>query len=99
MSNAEMLEKGGRETRRDKGRVFTVDLASGSAIRAASLGNGTPGRVLIEGTLGRLKHVGFLEEAVLEVTGTEGILRLDLTREELSANRLQVAGRRRMHTS
>ncbi len=66
-----------------KGRVFTVELKSKGALKSASLGNGTQEGVLIEGTLGTLTSAGFLDGVVLEVVGTEGVLRLDLRSQEI----------------
>lgn len=66
-----------------KGRVFTVELKSKGALKGASLGNVAQEGVLIEGTLGALTSADFLDEVVLEVVGTEGVLRLDLLREEI----------------
>ena len=66
-----------------KGRVFTVELTSRAALRSASLSNGTQEGVVIEGTLGTLTTAGFLDGVVLEVVGTEGVLRLDLLRDEI----------------
>lgn len=66
-----------------KGRVFTVELKSKAALRNASFANGLQEGVLIEGTLGTLTGAGFLDGVVLEVVGTEGVLRLDLRSEEI----------------
>ena len=65
------------------GRVFTVELNSRAALKRASVGNGTEEGVLIEGTLGTLTSAGFLDGVVLEVVGTEGVLRLDLQSQEI----------------
>jgi hypothetical protein len=40
--------------------------------------------VLIEGPLGALKRAQFVEDVVLEVTGDNGVLRMDLAREHLA---------------
>jgi len=69
--------KGGKE------RVFTVELNSGSDLRKVNVPNGTQ-RILVEGTIGTLKHAGFVEGTVLELVGTGGILRVDLSREDLA---------------
>lgn len=68
-----------------KERVFTVELTSRAALKSASLGNGTQEGVVIEGTLGTLTSACFLDGVVLEVVGTEGVLRLDLLSEEIRA--------------
>ncbi len=66
-----------------KGRVFTVELKSRAALKSASLSNGRQEGVLIEGTLGTLMNAGFLDGVVLEVVGSEGVLRLDLGSQEI----------------
>jgi hypothetical protein len=65
--------------------VFTVELKSRGNVKNVTLSNGAQG-VLIEGTLGALKRAEFVEDMVLEVTGDNGVLRVDLAREDL-ANR------------
>jgi len=71
-------------------RVFTVELDSGSDLKRVSIPNG-PRRMLVEGTIGILKHVEFLEGIVLEVIGTKGVLRIDLTMGDLA----KIQGQRR----
>jgi len=64
-------------------RTFSVDLKSKSSLRSASLGNGHGDGVTIEGTIGAFKHAEFVEDTILELVGTEGTLRIDLSREEI----------------
>jgi len=63
--------------------VFTVELKSRGNVKNVTLSNGGQG-VLIEGTLGALKRAEFVEDVVLEVTGDNGVLRVDLAREHLA---------------
>ena len=63
--------------------VFTVELKSRGNVKNVTLSNGAQG-VLIEGTLGALKRAEFVEDVVLEVTGDNGVLRVDLAREDLA---------------
>ncbi|TFG67115.1 MAG: hypothetical protein E4H25_07915 [Methanomassiliicoccus sp.] len=65
-----------------KGRVFTAELKSKRALKSISLDNGTQDGVLIEGTLGTLIGARIQDGIVLEVIGTQGILRVDLKIEE-----------------
>jgi len=58
-------------------------LKTRAALRAASLGNGQGERVTIEGTIGTLSSAEFVEETILELVGTEGVLRVDLSRDDL----------------
>jgi hypothetical protein len=63
--------------------AFTVELKSRGNVKNVTLSNGAQG-VLIEGTLGALKRAEFVEDVVLEVTGDNGVLRVDLAREDLA---------------
>jgi hypothetical protein len=38
----------------------------------------------MEGTIGALKYAEFVEDTVLELVGTGGVLRVDLSREDLA---------------
>jgi hypothetical protein len=72
------------QTKSEKGElVFTVELKSRGNVKNVTLSNGAQG-VLIEGTLGVLKRAEFVEDVVLEVTGDNGVLRVDLTKEDLA---------------
>jgi hypothetical protein len=72
------------QTKNAKGElVFTVELKSRGNVKNVTLSNGAQG-VLIEGTLGALKRAEFVEDVVLEVTGDNGVLRVDLTKEDLA---------------
>lgn len=39
--------------------------------------------VLVEGTLGKLQHAAFTDGVVLEVMGDKGVLRINLTKDEI----------------
>ncbi len=67
----------------EKKRAFTIELNSKTDVERVMVPNGTGG-FLVEGTIGTLKHVTFVEDSVLELTGTKGILRVDLSREDLA---------------
>jgi predicted deacylase len=74
-----------------KERVFTVELNSTSDVKNLSVQNGVR-RTVIEGTIGALKHAGFVEDTVLELTGTRGVLRVDLSMEDLAKRSNQKEG-------
>ena len=65
-------------------RVFSVDLKSSDAIKSAALGSSGSDGVMMEGTIGSLVHARFVENSVLEVVGTRGVLRIDLSMEDLT---------------
>jgi hypothetical protein len=63
-------------------RIFSVELDSGDDLLKVSIPNRSQ-RILMEGTIGTLKQAGFVEDAVLELVGTNGVLRVDLSREDM----------------
>jgi hypothetical protein len=72
-----------RGERGEKGRSFSIELRSRHALKNASLDEGDRQGVLVEGTLGRFESASFLEGVVLEVVGTDGVLRVDLLADEI----------------
>ncbi len=64
---------------------FSIELCSNRALARISASNDANG-VLIEGTLGKLYHVSFVEGIILEVQGSKGTLRLKIRREDLDAS-------------
>jgi hypothetical protein len=66
-----------------KERVFTVELNSRTDVKNLIVQNGAK-HILIEGTVGALKRAEFVEDTILEVVGTRGVLRVDLTREDMT---------------
>jgi len=61
--------------------MFTIELKSKKDVKNVSLDNGE--KVLIEGSIGTLIRARFLEDLILEVTGSSGELRIDLAKREL----------------
>jgi hypothetical protein len=68
--------------RSEKERVFTAELSSRNDVKNVIVTNGVQS-IVIEGTIGILKHAEFVENTILELTGTRGVLRVDLAREDL----------------
>jgi len=64
-------------------RSFSLELKSRSSLKTAIVGNGQGDRVTIEGRIGALKRIEFVEGTILEIVGTGGVLRVDLSRDEL----------------
>ena len=60
---------------------FSVQLKGKEHVKCVSLADKT--EVLIEGYLGELMSLGIIEEAVVEIKGSNGVLRVDLTRSQL----------------
>ena len=62
---------------------FCIELNTRDHIKRVSLPDGSGDRLLIEGFLGELEVIEFIEDIMFELRGAYGVLRLDLTREEL----------------
>lgn len=63
--------------------AFSVEMKSKKYVRHMSISNESYDRVLFEGFLGELKELSMVESAVLEVRGANGILRVDLSEDDL----------------
>jgi len=74
-------------------RVFLIELDSGDDLLKVNVPNRSQ-RTMVEGTIGALKRAEFVEETVLELEGTEGVLGADLAKEDLVRS-----GRRRSRAS
>ena len=61
--------------------TFSVELNSKNNL-VLDIPRGTDSPVLVEGRLGETVQAQFIEDAVLEVSGSQGILRIDLSTEE-----------------
>ncbi len=64
-------------------RNFSVELSSKQSLLAMNMTSSTGSEISIGGTIGELVRASFLEGIVLEVTGKEGTLRLDLSIDEI----------------
>jgi hypothetical protein len=86
-SNVIVIEE--RQEKYSKKRAFSIELNSRNSLSRASVDNTRKGRenknddITIEGTIGFFKEAQFVEGEVLEVCGSEGVLRIDLTNEEI----------------
>jgi hypothetical protein len=74
------------QSRREDEHMLSFELKSRKHIKRITMmpNEKGGGSVLIEGFLGRLKGIRFVEGVMLEVEGANGTLRMDLKREELS---------------
>ena len=70
---------------------FSVELDDSERVKRFFILNDSGNRVLFEGFLGELKEISLVEGLMLEVRGSNGILRMDMTEEEL---RRALAGKR-----
>jgi hypothetical protein len=62
---------------------FSIEMKSKKHVRHISLSNESHEHVLFEGSLGELEELSMVEGAVLEVKGVNGILRIDLSEDQL----------------
>ena len=65
------------------GHSFSVQMNSSKHLGQMSISQDHVDRVLFEGDLGRLEKLAMIEEAVLVVQGSNGVLRIDLSQDEL----------------
>ncbi|MFW9931709.1 MAG: hypothetical protein ACFFDR_03560 [Candidatus Thorarchaeota archaeon] len=65
-------------------RNFSIELSSKQYLWAMNLTSSSGSEVSIEGSIGELVHATILEGIVLQVTGKEGTLRLDLGIDEIN---------------
>ncbi len=66
------------------GVSFSIELNSKNHVKHISISNESHDRVLFEGSLGELEGLSLIEGAVLEVCGTFGVLRIDLSQDQLT---------------
>ena len=63
---------------------FSIEMFSIKHVNKVSLSNESNGEVLFEGELGGLLDIKLIEGVLLQITGVDGIFRIDLTEKELS---------------
>jgi hypothetical protein len=66
-------------------RGFTAEISSKQYVKNISISNEAHDRVLFEGVFGELLELYMVEDKILEIRGTEGTLRIDISREELAS--------------
>ena len=79
------------KTQKEKNeRFFTIELKSKTNLKNVALSNGSNETVLIEGTIGKLEQAEFEEGVILQIIGTQGILRVDLSQNEITKTKREV---------
>jgi hypothetical protein len=63
--------------------IFNIEMKSKQYVKNLSISDEAHDRVLFEGNLGRLIELSYVEGDVLELVGVNGVLRVNLTREQL----------------
>ena len=62
---------------------FSIEMKSERCVRKMSFLDEENGHVFLEGFIGKLKNIVIVEDVMLEIEGKNGVIKLDLTREEL----------------
>jgi hypothetical protein len=62
---------------------FSIEMTSKSHMDMISVSNEPKAEVMFEGELGGLVQIEFIEGIILQITGENGVLRIDLTEKEL----------------
>ena len=78
---------------REKERSFSIELKPQVNLRNITLNNGSRENALIEGTIGELDRVEFVEDMVMEVQGRKGVLRIDISESEVRSKGAKAPGR------
>jgi hypothetical protein len=70
-------------------RFFSVELKSKLNLKNVTLTNGSQENVLVEGSIGELQRAEFSEGIILEVVGDKGVLRINLSPEDIKLKEKQ----------
>ena len=62
---------------------FSVEMASKKHLVNVSISDKSYDRVLIEGFLGKLTEIEMIEDSLLKFKGTNGVLRIDISKDGL----------------
>lgn len=66
-----------------KSHAFGVELNHKRHLKTVAIPSDVNGSVVVEGFLGELVTLGFVEDSLLEIHGVNGSFRIDLRREEV----------------
>jgi len=69
--------------KKESSHAFSIELKSKESLKNVMISNRTGETVLVEGFLGDLEEMSLVEGAMLELRGSNGVLRVDLKEEEL----------------
>ena len=69
--------------KRTEEHSFSIEMKSEQYVRRMSFLNKETGTVFFEGFLGELKNVAIVEGVMLEIEGENGVLKLDMTQQEM----------------
>jgi hypothetical protein len=64
--------------------MFSIELVSRDCVKCLVIPTENGSKVLIEGFLGDIEELGIIEGVMLEINGSKGTLKMDLSEEEIS---------------
>jgi len=64
--------------------LFSIELVSRDHVKCLIIPIENDAKVLFEGFLGDIEEIGIIEGLMLEINGTNGTLKMDLSAEEVS---------------
>jgi hypothetical protein len=67
----------------EKERSFSLELKSKGYLKNITLNNESREKAIVEGTIGELEYAEFVDDLILEVLGSKGILRIDIKQNEI----------------
>jgi len=62
---------------------FSIEMRSKDSVKTLSFMEKENGNVFFEGFLGKLKNISMVEDVMLEIEGKNGIIKLDITSQEI----------------
>ena len=62
---------------------FSIEMKSKDHVKKISVSNSPDGDVIFEGELGKINQIKLVEGIMLQITGVNGIFRIDITTKEL----------------
>ena len=68
----------------EKERSFSVELRPKVNLRHIAFNRDSRENTLIEGSIGELEHTKFVEDMILEILGRKGVLRIDISENEIT---------------
>jgi len=76
-------DDGENDGRREIKRTFPIEMRSKDDVRNISLSNESHGGEFFEGNLGEIEELSIVEGAMLEVRGSNGVLRVEISEAEM----------------
>ncbi len=67
-----------------KQHSFSIEMASKEHMKKISIGNEPYGEVIVEGELGEITNIELVEGMMLQISGENGVFRMDITERELA---------------